>query len=102
MESITREMKGEHEDLLDYDTMAFEEQLPVEFKIPNMVKFKGSGDPNVHLRQYISMMSAAGLSKRQALKIFRKSLKEAPVVWYHSLEKKVKDDWRALAEAFLN
>ena len=102
MESITREMKGEHEDLLDYDTMAFEEQLPAEFKMPNMVKFNGNGDPKVHLRQYVSMMSTAGLSKRQVLKMFGMSLKEAPVVWYHSLEKKVKDDWRALAEAFLN
>ena len=48
------------------------------------------------------MMSATGLSKLQVLKIFRMSLKETPVVWYHSLEKKVKDDWRALAEVFLN
>ena len=47
-------------------------------------------------------MSAAGLSKRQVLKMFGMSLKEAPVVWYHSLEKKVKDDWRALVEAFPN
>ena len=47
-------------------------------------------------------MSAAGLSKCQVLKMFGMSLKEAPVVRYHSLEKKVKDDWRALAEAFLN
>ena len=50
MESITREMKGKHEDLLDYNTMSFEEQLPVEFKMPNMVKFNGNGDPKVHLR----------------------------------------------------
>ena len=47
-------------------------------------------------------MSATGLSKRQVLKMFGMSLKEAPIVWYHSLEKKVKDDGRALAEAFLN
>ena len=82
--------------------MAFEEQLPVEFKMPNMMKFNGNGDPRVHLRQYISIMSATGLSKRQVLKMFGMSLKGTPVVWYHNLEKKVKDDWRALAEAFLN
>ena len=34
--------------------------------------------------------------------MFGMSLKGTPIVWYHSLEKKVKDDWRALAEAFLN
>ena len=88
--------------LLDYDTMAFEKQLPVEFKMPNMMKFNGNGDPRVHLRQYVSIMSATGLSKRQVLKLFGMSLKGAPVAWYHNLEKKVKDDWRALAEAFLN
>ena len=33
--------------------------------------------------------------------MFGMSLEEAPVVWYHSLERKVKDHWRALAEAFL-
>ena len=92
MELIAREMKGKHEDLLDYDTLAFEEQLPAEFKKLNMVKFNGSGDPKVHLRQYLSIMSAASLSKRQVLKIFGMSLKEALVVWYHSLEKKVKDN----------
>ena len=67
-----------------------------------LMKFNGNGDPMVHLRQYVSIMSATGLSKRQVLKMFGMSLKGTPVVWYHSLEKKVKDDWRALAEAFLN
>ena len=51
VESVTRKMKRKHEDLLDYDTMAFEEQLPVEFKLPNMMKFNRNGDPRVHLRQ---------------------------------------------------
>ena len=88
--------------LLDYDTMAFEEQLPVEFKMSNMMKFNGNGDPRVHLRQYVSIMSANGLSKCQVLKLFGMSLKGAPVAWYHSLEKKVKDEWRALTKAFLN
>ena len=59
MESITQKMKGKQEDLLDYDTMAFKEQLPAEFKMPNMVKFNRNGDPKVHLRQYVSMMSVA-------------------------------------------
>ena len=70
MELITREMKGKHEDLLDYDIMAFEEQLHVEFKMPIMTKFNGNGDPMVHLRQYVSIMSATGLSKYQVLKMF--------------------------------
>ena len=34
--------------------------------------------------------------------MFGMSLEGAPVVWYHSLENKVKNDWRALEEAFLN
>ena len=33
--------------------------------------------------------------------MFGMSLEGAPVVWYHSLEKKVREDWRDLADAFL-
>ena len=33
--------------------------------------------------------------------MFGMSLERAHVVWYHSLEKKVKEDWRELADAFL-
>lgn len=70
--------------------------------MPDMAKFSGNGDPRVHLRQYVSLMSATGLSKRQVLRMFGMSLEGALMVWFHSLEKKVKDDWRALAEAFLS
>ena len=47
-------------------------------------------------------MSSTGLTKAQIQKMFGMSLEGAPVVWYHDLERKVKNDWRALAEAFLN
>ena len=101
VEKVTRKLKGKNEDLLDYDTMTFEEQLPAHFKMPDIAKFNGNGDPRVHLRQYVSVMSSVGLSQRQVQKMFGMSLEGAPVVWYHSLEKQVKEDWRELADAFL-
>ena len=94
-------MKGKDEDLPDYESMTFEEQLPAQFKMSDMAKFNGNKDPRVHLRQYVSIMSSVGLSQRQVQTIFGMSLEWAPVVWYHSLEKKVKEDWRELADAFL-
>ena len=63
IESVTRKMKEKHKDLLDYDAMAFEEQLPSQFKMPDMVKFNGNGNPRVHLHQYLSLMSSTGLTK---------------------------------------
>ena len=101
MESVIRKLKGKHEDLLDYDSMTFEEQLPAHFKMPDIAKFNGNGDPRVHLRQYVSVMSSVGLSQHQVQKMFGMSLEGAPVVWYHSLEKRVNEDWRELADAFL-
>ena len=53
VEIVTRKMKGKHEELLDYEAMTFEEQLPAQFKMPDMAKFNGNGDPRVHLRQYV-------------------------------------------------
>ena len=90
MEMVTRKLKGKNEDLLDYDTMTFEEQLPAHFKMPDITMFNGNGDLRVHLRHYISVMSSVGLSQCQVKKMFGMSLEGAPVVWYHSLEKKVK------------
>ena len=89
VKSVTRKTKGKDEDLLDYEAMTFEEQLPAQFKMPDMAKFNGNGDPRVHLRQYVSIMSSVGLSKLQVQKMFGMSLKGAPVFWYHSLEKKI-------------
>ena len=87
VETVTRKIRGKYEELLDYEAMIFEEQLPAQFKMSDMAKFNGNGDPRVHLREYVSVMSSVGLSKRQALKMFGMSLEGAPVVWYHSLEK---------------
>lgn len=39
MEKVAQNMKGKHQDLLDYNTMAFKEQLPTQFRMPEMVKF---------------------------------------------------------------
>ena len=50
VEKVADKMKSEHEDLLDYEAMVFKEQLPPQFKMPDMTKFSGNGDPRVHLR----------------------------------------------------
>ena len=92
VESVTRKMKGKDEDLLDYEAMTFEEQLPAQFKMPDMARFNGNGDLRVHLRQYVSVMSSVGLSKCQVQKMFGMSLEGALVVWYHGLDRKVKED----------
>lgn len=49
VETVTQRMKGKHKDLLDYDTLTFKEQLPKNFKMPEMAKFNGNGDPKTHL-----------------------------------------------------
>ena len=66
--------------MLDYEAMTFEEQLPAQFKMPDMVRFNGNRDPMVHLRQYVSVMSSVGLSKRQVQRMFGMSLEGAPMV----------------------
>lgn len=70
VETVTQKMKGKHEDLLDYNAMAFKEQLLTNFKMPEMMKFNGNGDHKAYLHQYVSLMSATGLSQNQVQKIF--------------------------------
>ena len=40
-----------------------DEPLPDDFKLLNFVKFDGTGDPRVHLRQYTTFMAITKLTK---------------------------------------
>ena len=75
----------------DFDDMMQldEDKLPDKFKMPQLQKFDGTGDPRIHL----TLIMVA--------KLFVLSLEGMAVNWYHGLEKFVRADWRELCTAFL-
>ena len=72
------------------DMMQFEgDKLPDKFKMPQLQKFDGTGDPRIHLSQYIITMSTTKALMSMVARLFVLSLKGIAVNWYHRLKKSI-------------
>lgn len=84
------------------DMMQFDgEKLPDKFKMPQLQKFNGIGDPRIHLSQYTTTMSTTKAPISLVVRLFVLSLEGMAVNWYHRLEKSIRVDWKELCSAFL-
>ena len=87
----------------DFDVMIqFDgDKLSDKFKMPQLQKFDGTGDPRIHLSQYTIIMSATKASIFMVARLFVLSLEGMAVNWYHGLEKLIRADWKELCSTFL-
>ena len=84
------------------DMMQFEaDKLTDKFKMPQLQKFDGTGDPRIHLSQYTTTMSTTKAPFSVVTRLFVLSLEGMAVNWYHELEKSIRADWREMCAAFL-
>ena len=60
--------------------------LPPKFKISDVEKFDGIGDPKQHVRRFISIAEMKGLDEKQTLHAFPLSLTGGASRWYYSLD----------------
>lgn len=61
-----------------------------KFKVPNLLKFDGIGDPKAHLRAYLIIMKTIKLKK--LLNSLPYHLKGVVPSWYHGLESTICKD----------
>ena len=84
------------------DMMQFDgDKLPDKFKMPQLQKFDGTGDPRIHLSQYMTTMSTTKAPMSVVARLFVLSLEGTAVNWYHRLEKSIRADWKELYSTFL-
>ena len=84
------------------DMMQFDgDKLPDKFKMPQLQKFDGTGDPRIHLSQYMTTMSTTKAPMSVVAMLFVLSLEGTAVNWYHGLEKSIRADWKELYSTFL-
>ena len=88
-------------DYTDLDLYKGNDPLPRKFKFPDMRKYSGNDDPYLHLKQYVTYMSATGLTNAQIVKQFPMSLEGAAVKWYYALDAHVRQDWNELCSFFI-
>ena len=77
------------------------DKLHDKFKMPQLQKFDGTGDPRIHLSQYTTTMSTTKAPMSIVARFFVLSLEGMAVNWYHGLEKSVRANWRELCTIFL-
>ena len=101
MEKLQEMVRGKDQDF-DFDNLGLYgiTGLPPKFRMPDVAKFNGSGDPKLHLKQYITIMSATTLNAEQKLGLFPLTLEGVASDWYHALPTSAKSDWKTLNEAF--
>ena len=72
------------------DIMQFDgDKLLDKFKMPQLQKFDGIGDPKIHLSQYMTTMSITKAPMFVVARLFVLSLEGMAVNWYHGLEKSI-------------
>ncbi|KAL7201827.1 hypothetical protein ACSBR1_033516 [Camellia fascicularis] len=60
------------------------------FKMPQINRFDGSGDPMVHLRLFSDILRPMGLTRLQKPSLFGRTLSGVAAIWYAKLEDNVK------------
>ena len=75
------------------DMMQFDgDKLLDKFKMPQLQKIDGTGDPRIHLSQYTTTMSTTKAPISVVARLFMLSLEGMAVNWYHGLEKSIQAD----------
>ena len=72
-------------DYTDLDLYKGTDPLPKKFKFPDMKMYTGTEDPYLHLKQYVTYLSATELTNAQIVKQFPLSLEGAPIRLERSL-----------------
>ena len=65
-------------------------------------KYKGTGDPHLHLETFFSLCSSSGYSDTIACHAFQETLSEEAISWFLSLPPNSIDSFDQLSECFLN
>ena len=77
------------------------DKLLDKFKMPQLQKFDGTGDPRIHLSKYTTTLSTTKAPLSVVTRLFILSLEGMAVNWYHGLEKSVRVNWREMCATFL-
>ena len=87
------ELEGLFEDI--------KETLPEGFKMPDIEKFDGTGNPKNHVRMCMSTFQSRGLSPNLMAMLFQQTLTGAALAWYFTLDVHVTKSWEGVVKAFV-
>lgn len=79
-----------------------EAQLPERFKMPDIEKFDGTGNPTSHVRLIINTLKPMGLSDELIAQLFQRTLKGGALDWFLTLDFTKYKTWQEIVNVFVN
>ncbi|KAI8530377.1 hypothetical protein RHMOL_Rhmol11G0053400 [Rhododendron molle] len=76
-------------------------KLPDKFKMPDLVKFDGSGDPKTHLYGYHAAMKLLKVESEAMSQLFPQTLSGPAFHWFLSLDISKRKTWEDIGAAFI-
>ncbi|KAI8538691.1 hypothetical protein RHMOL_Rhmol09G0124600 [Rhododendron molle] len=77
-------------------------KLPDKFKMPDLVKFNGSGDPKTHLYGYHAAMKLLKVESEAMSQLFPQTLSGPAFHWFLSLDIAKRRTWEDIGVAFIH
>lgn len=77
-------------------------KLPEKFKMPDVGKFDGIGDPKTHLMNYAGTLMPMGIKPQQLAQLFHRTLTDTALQWFLNLDPSKKNTWDDIGHAFIN
>ena len=77
------------------------EVLPEGFKMPDIDKFDGTGNPKNYVLMCMGAFQSRGLSPALMAVLFQQTLKGAALVWYFTLDTYKAKNWEGVVKAFI-
>ncbi|KAI8530334.1 hypothetical protein RHMOL_Rhmol11G0049300 [Rhododendron molle] len=89
--------------ILDFEGLCLfpDAQLLEKFKMPNIEKFNGNGNPTSHVCHVINTLKPMGLSDELIAQLFQRTLTGSALDWFLTLEFVHYQTWPQIANAFV-
>ncbi|KAI8567682.1 hypothetical protein RHMOL_Rhmol02G0140600 [Rhododendron molle] len=77
-------------------------KLSENFKIPDIEKFKGTGNSTSHVRHIINTLKPMGLNDELIAQLFQRTLTGCGLDWFLTLDFTKYEGWQRITNAFIN
>ncbi|KAI8550616.1 hypothetical protein RHMOL_Rhmol06G0121500 [Rhododendron molle] len=77
-------------------------KLPEKFKMPDLAKFDGSGDPRTHIYSYHAAMKLLSVEPEAMSQLFPQTLSGPAFHWFLSLDIAKRRTWEDIGAAFIS
>ncbi|KAI8550423.1 hypothetical protein RHMOL_Rhmol06G0105400 [Rhododendron molle] len=95
--------RSQGDQILDFEGLCLfpDSQLPEKFKMPNIEKFNGIGNPTSHIHHVINTLKPMGLNDELIAQLFQRTLTRSALDWFLALEFEHYHTWPKIANAFI-